>query len=169
MQPARRQAAFWLNSCYCCCLYAEYTFTGTILHCDVLHAASRKDSGHMVKKRSPLIVVVDDERDILDLLCDALEDEGYQVLGFTWPPPIDTLQRDVEPTLFLLDIMLPDIDGIRLARQLKAERFPETPMVAMSASAAMLEAAAEAEVFEDTLPKPFDLSELLDTVERYAA
>lgn len=119
--------------------------------------------------RTRPIFVVEDEQSILELLCDTLQLEGYRVVGFAYPPSPQTLESQEEPELILVDLMLPGINGIELARRLRADGFPSTPMVAMSASNGMLKAASEAHIFEDTLPKPFDLSTLLDTVERYAA
>jgi CheY-like chemotaxis protein len=115
------------------------------------------------------IVVVEDEEDVLGVVCDAFESEGYNVLGFPSPTAVDGLSPSVDPELFLIDIMLPGMSGIDLAKQLRADRFAQTPMVAMSASSVMLRAASEALVFEDTLQKPFDLVQLLDVAERHVA
>jgi two-component system, OmpR family, response regulator CssR len=64
------------------------------------------------------VVVVDDERDILDLVCSVLQDEGYVVICLTHPVAIgDVKTHEPQPHLFLLDIMFPAMSGIELARQ----------------------------------------------------
>jgi CheY-like chemotaxis protein len=80
-----------------------------------------------------------------------------------------TIDAAVSPALFLVDVMLPGMSGIELAEQLRAGGFARTPMIAMSASPGMLRAAAESRLFQEILPKPFDLTTLLDCVGRFAA
>jgi CheY-like chemotaxis protein len=82
---------------------------------------------------------------------------------------VQSLVLGVEPYLFLVDLMLPGIDGIELASRLRAGHFRDTPIIAMSASAAMLAAARRSTLFQETLAKPFDLSTMLGYVERYVA
>lgn len=115
------------------------------------------------------IVVVDDERELRELMSHVLEDEGYRVVSFAHPVPVTRLQEtDERPHLFLIDIMLPDMDGIQLAERLTAGGFDSTPMIAMSASQHCVSEAAASRLFEATLEKPFEIDDLLDTVERYA-
>ncbi len=115
-----------------------------------------------------MIVVVEDEPDMLLLVCTLLEDEGYEVQGF--PDPVALTDQIVEeeerPRLFLMDIMLPGINGIALAAMLRDRGFGETPKIAMSASPVMLQAAQESQLFQETIAKPFDLGTLLEGVER---
>jgi CheY-like chemotaxis protein len=114
------------------------------------------------------IVVVEDEPDIRDVLCQVLEGEGYDVLAFHRPEPVTHLKDTEEhPELFLLDIMLPDMNGIALAARLRDDGFDETPKVAISASREMLEAAEESHLFDATLSKPFEIDDLLTIVARW--
>lgn len=119
---------------------------------------------------NPCVVVIDDERDVLALICDVLEDEGYRAICL---PDVERTPQLVQcehtPALFLLDIMLPRTTGIEVARGLRATGFGQTPMIAMSASTAMLQAAVDSDLFQATIAKPFDLDTLLGTVEQYAA
>ena len=115
------------------------------------------------------LVIVDDEVELLDLLKDILEDEGHRVVACSDPERVQSLVLGVEPYLFLVDLMLPGIDGIELASRLRAGHFRDTPIIAMSASAAMLAAARRSTLFQETLAKPFDLSTMLGYVERYVA
>lgn len=117
---------------------------------------------------SHTVVVVDDEHEVLDLICSVLEDEGYAVICLRHPVLTEDLKgREPEPHLFMLDIMLPTMSGIDLAQRLRRDGFAETPIIAMSASPAMLDRAQESDLFHDYLGKPFDLDTLLRTVEQH--
>jgi two-component system phosphate regulon response regulator OmpR len=112
------------------------------------------------------IVVVDDEPELLDLVSSILEEEGYRVLAFGHPgSALQLRQAEERPALFLIDLMLPEMDGITLAARLSG--FETTPKIAMSASPSMLQRARESECFVATLGKPFGIEELLESVERY--
>lgn len=114
------------------------------------------------------IVVIDDEPDVLRVLCDLLEDEGFSVACFGRPQDIQSLYGGAHPCLFLIDIMLPGASGIEVAQQLRAGYFAETPMIAMSASPSMISAAQSTGLFQDAFSKPFDLDTVLATVEQFA-
>lgn len=113
------------------------------------------------------IVVIDDERGVLDLLRQVLEDEGLQVMCLDHPRQTGGLHTAVRPRLFLIDLMLPGRNGIELARELHARSFSQVPMIAMSASSSMAREARATGLFRDTINKPFDLDHVVETVERY--
>lgn len=116
------------------------------------------------------IVVVEDQADIRDLITQLLEDEGYPVASFAHPLPVTELHASEEiPQLFLIDIMLPDMDGISLAQKLRHTRFAVTPKIAMSASGEALSKARESRHFHGFLGKPFDVDELLTHVEHHVS
>jgi len=120
-------------------------------------------------EREMSIVLVDNEPELLELVRDVLEGAGYEVLPFARPIPVTKLRvREVQLDLFLVDIMLPDINGIALAARLKDEGFGKTPKVAMSASRRMIQVAKESRLFAATLDKPFEIDTLLNCVGRYA-
>lgn len=118
---------------------------------------------------SPRIVVVEDEMSILEIVRDVLEMEGYVVLGVSDPAILRTIDLGVRPGLFLIDVMLPNVSGIEVAQELRDNGFTSTPMIAMSASKLMLSMAAESHLFDDVLDKPFDLSTLLERVNRHVS
>src|SRR4030081_3876557 len=99
------------------------------------------------------ILVLEDERDVLSAVCAVLEDSGYKAVGITSPDLVDDAISDVKPRLFLMDIMLQGRSGIDAARALRAEGFPKTPMIAMSASPAMAGFARDSGVFDETIDK----------------
>lgn len=117
----------------------------------------------------PCIVVLEDERDIRTLLCDALESLGYQVECLAHPAQLAGYLVDHEPDLFLIDLMLPRTSGIEVARALQAGRFAAVPRLAMTASVLMAQMAQRSGLFQETIRKPFDLDDLFQTVDHCLA
>jgi len=117
----------------------------------------------------PCIVVIEDEREILQLLHDVLNLEHYQVVGVSRPDLVHATVQAVKPDLFLIDVMLPGTNGVELAEQLRASGHKHTPMIAMSASRLMSQIAAASGAFQEAIDKPFDLPSLLDCIEHYLA
>jgi CheY-like chemotaxis protein len=115
----------------------------------------------------PEVVVIDDEPAILALVRDVLESEGLCVLAVDTPDRALGIARIVRPDVFLVDLMLPGINGIELARRMRERGLTSTPMVAMSASRGMLSMAERSELFDEILAKPFELDTLLECVERF--
>ncbi|MFZ2406763.1 MAG: sigma-54 dependent transcriptional regulator [Methylobacter sp.] len=115
----------------------------------------------------PRILVVDDEPDIRRLVCEILEDEGYQVSTAENAGAARELKRSNAPDLILLDIWMPDTDGITLLKEWVAEEAMLCPVVMMSGHGSV-EAAVEATRLGayDFLEKPLSLAKLLLIVER---
>lgn len=109
-------------------------------------------------------VLVDDEPDILWVVGDVLESDGFQVLAFDHPALLDDLEGDTPAQLVVVDLVLPGMNGIETARRLHAHGFASTPMLAISASSEMCAAAAASGLFDAVLSKPFDDTRLLATV-----
>ena len=112
------------------------------------------------------ILVVDDDPVIQKLLSVNFEMEGYRVI--TASDGIEGLERirDDAPDLVLLDVMMPRMDGLAVARQLKSDpATKKIPVLLLSAKAQSsdihggLDAGAD-----DYVTKPFDPLELLDKV-----
>ncbi len=114
---------------------------------------------------APVILVVDDDPDIARVIRLALESEGLAVV--TARNGRDALQRvrEQRPELVLLDINMPIMDGVTFANRVRVE-FGDLPIIIMTAGA---EASRYRDQLgaRDTLPKPFELTELLDKVERH--
>jgi CheY-like chemotaxis protein len=121
-----------------------------------------------MSKDACTVVVVDDEPGILSVVCEVLEDDGYNVICLLRPQMAEALD-ETTAKLFILDMMMPGLSGIALAQELRRDRFSDTPMIAMSASSSMLRAAEDSHLFQGTLPKPFELNRLLYWAERYAS
>ncbi|MGZ4976838.1 MAG: sigma-54-dependent transcriptional regulator [Methylobacter sp.] len=117
--------------------------------------------------QTPRILVVDDEPDIRRLVCEILEDEGYQVVAAENAGAARELKKSKTPDLILLDIWMPDTDGITLLKEWVAEEAMLCPVVMMSGHGSV-EAAVEATRLGayDFLEKPLSLAKLLLIVER---
>jgi DNA-binding response OmpR family regulator len=124
-------------------------------------------AGRGVGRTEACVVVVDDEPDVLELVCDVLQESGLEVIPVAHPGRMRQCGDDCKPDLVVLDLMLPGKTGIQLARELQSDGMAGTPMIAMSASPAMLKAASDSRLFEETLSKPFDLTDLLEVVGRH--
>jgi len=78
------------------------------------------------------ILIVDDDQNILRLYKEELEDEGYTVVtASNGQEAIERFEAE-NPDLVTLDILLPDIDGIKLLRQMK-EKKPRLPIIMSTA------------------------------------
>lgn len=111
------------------------------------------------------VIVVEDNHSILQLLCFVLEAEGHEVVGIEHPMLVFGLSSSGQPDVLLLDLMLPEIGGIALAERLKSHGCVDTPIVAMSSSREMLQAARATGLFHNTIEKPFDVAALLQQVD----
>ena len=111
------------------------------------------------------ILVVDDEPDILALVRDILEDEGYEVDLAKDAESARAARRNRRPDLILLDIWMPDADGISLLREWSESRAGDAPVIMMSGHGTV-ETAVEATRLGayDFLEKPLSMAKLLLTV-----
>jgi DNA-binding NtrC family response regulator len=114
------------------------------------------------------ILVVDDEADIRSLLEEILTEEGYDVRVAGDAREARASRRQARPDLVLLDIWMPDTDGITLLREWSDdEALPPCPVVMMSGHGTV-ETAVEATRLGafDFIEKPVSLAKLLRVVER---
>jgi DNA-binding NtrC family response regulator len=111
------------------------------------------------------ILVVDDEIGIRELLSEILSDEGHVVTTAESAASARRLRREAAPDLILLDIWMPDTDGVTLLKEWVAGGQMDTPVVMMSGHAT-LETAGEATRLGalDFLEKPVALARLLGAV-----
>ncbi|GAC1347316.1 MAG: hypothetical protein NVSMB27_12470 [Ktedonobacteraceae bacterium] len=110
------------------------------------------------------ILVVDDKPDILDVLQQILEMEGYDVVAASDGAKVLHMMRTEQPDLLLLDIWLPGCDGRDLCRQIKQqESLCQIPVLLMSAHQNVQQMVAQAGA-DGSLQKPFQMSTLLTTI-----
>jgi len=118
-----------------------------------------------VSADKPLILVVDDEPDIRELIKDILEDENYQVtIAANGEEAQAEFSRQL-PDLVLLDIWMPDIDGISLLKEFKQQNKAVT--IVMMSGHGTIETAVEATRLGaiDFIEKPLSMAKLLRGVE----
>ncbi|HUN27739.1 MAG TPA: sigma-54 dependent transcriptional regulator [Steroidobacteraceae bacterium] len=113
------------------------------------------------------ILVVDDEADIRGLLKEILSEEGYEVDVAANAAQARASRARQSPDLVLLDIWMPDVDGITLLREWSASAADGCPVVMMSGHGTV-ETAVEATRLGafDFVEKPLSIAKLLRTVER---
>lgn len=119
----------------------------------------------MNTQEKPYILVVDDEPAIRELIQDILQDEGYQVTIAEDGKTARACLAERLPQLVLLDIWMPDIDGISLLREFKQQE-PHLAVVMMSGHGT-IETAVEATRLgaSDFIEKPLSTAKLLRGVE----
>lgn len=109
------------------------------------------------------ILIVDDDQNILRLYKEELEDEGYIIVtASNGQEAIERFEKE-DPDLVTLDILLPDIDGIKLLRQMK-EQKPRLPIIMSTAYDYRDDFAVWAS--EAYIVKSADLTELKATIKK---
>lgn len=112
------------------------------------------------------VLVVDDDPDIRRLLLDLLQAEGYRVSSArNGAEALRRLAGERGALLILLDLMMPEVDGYTVLRELASDPAARTRhhVVVMSASERLR--AGGLSGADAALPKPFDVLDLLDMVE----
>ncbi|MES2207248.1 MAG: response regulator [Pseudomonadota bacterium] len=112
------------------------------------------------------ILVVDDELGIRELLSEILTDEGYVVSIAENAEQASLYRQKRQPSMVLLDIWMPDRDGLTLLKEWVAQGWLSMPVVMMSGHGS-IEQAKEAQQLGAVgfLEKPITLQKLLETVE----
>jgi DNA-binding NtrC family response regulator len=113
------------------------------------------------------ILVVDDEMGIRELLNEILTDEGHSVVSAQNADEARKARENLEPDLVLLDIWMPDVDGVTLLKEWSNNGQLTMPVVMMSGHAT-IDTAVEATRIGavNFLEKPIALQKLLKTVEQ---
>jgi len=112
------------------------------------------------------ILVVDDEEPLRIVLSAELEGEGYQVTNAGDGQEAINILATTEYDLILLDIKMPNVDGFEVLKYVK-EHSPKTKVVMLTGFADLKNAIESKKLgAEDFVSKPYDLVDLLTTVER---
>ena len=117
-----------------------------------------------------LILIVEDNEKNMKLGGDVLQFKGYQTLEASNATDGLRLAAERSPDLILMDIQLPDIDGITALGRLRADaRTRDTPVLAVSASVMPDEQQAiVASGFNAYITKPINVKSFVETVEKFA-
>jgi len=116
------------------------------------------------------ILVVDDDQDIREIIMYVLESEGYRVCGLDNGLAVVKTVAQNPPDILLLDVQLGDSDGRDICRELKETlSTQEIPIIMISANHGWNGIQEKQCNADDFLAKPFDITELVAHVKRYAA
>ena len=109
------------------------------------------------------VLVVDDEKPISDIIKFNLEKEGYEVVvAYDGEEALQKVESE-SPDLIVLDLMLPKIDGLEVAKQVRAKR--STPIIMVTAKDSELDKVLGLELgADDYVTKPFSNRELVARV-----
>jgi CheY-like chemotaxis protein len=124
-------------------------------------------AGKAGERAGTRVLVVDDDPSILDTVSSILAGEGYQVMAAAGGAEALAHARTWHPTLVLLDMRMPIVDGWAVARALH-ESGSNVPVIVMTAAESARRWADEIGA-AGYLAKPFALDELIDCVERFTA
>jgi two-component system OmpR family response regulator len=111
------------------------------------------------------VLVVDDEPSLTDLLATALGYEGWSVrsAGDGWSAV--RAARDFRPDVVVLDVLLPDLDGLQVMHQLRSEA-PGLPVLLLTARDALEDRIRGLEAGgNDYVTKPFSLADVVDRLQ----
>jgi two-component system, OmpR family, response regulator len=115
--------------------------------------------------RGQLILVVDDDEYVRHLLASALRFAGFVVDACSDGRAALTRVTELDPALILLDVMMPDLDGVEVCRRLRAAGVG-TPVIFVTArDASEDKVAGLTQGGDDYVTKPFDLDELVARID----
>lgn len=111
----------------------------------------------------PVIAALDDEADILELLRVNLQKAGYRFEGFQEAEDLYRYLAREKPSLILLDLMLPDTDGLEVCRQIrKSDELAQVPIIMLTARGDESDKVVGLELgADDYMTKPFSVKELV--------
>ncbi len=113
------------------------------------------------------VLVADDDEAVRELVATILEEEGYAVRTAASGSEALSVARQERPAVVLMDVNMPGLDGLSACRRLRAdERLAALPVVLMSSQPIPGDELRRCRA-DNFLPKPFDITELVDEVERH--
>ena len=113
------------------------------------------------------ILSIEDDPEMIGLIQLIFERKGHRVIGVRRGELGLEFLRSLKPDVLLLDLMLPDIDGWELYRQMKADKeLAKVPVIIVSAKDEQQDAASGYHVIDNDrfVQKPFEVEELINTV-----
>jgi DNA-binding response OmpR family regulator len=120
----------------------------------------------MTKRR---ILCIEDEAEMIELTRLVLEREGFEVVGAVGGAKGLASLKEEKPDLVLLDLMMPDMDGWEVYRQMKADKeLADIPVIVVTARAQSIDKVLGLQVAKvsDYVTKPFGPKELIESIRR---
>lgn len=121
------------------------------------------------KAAAQRVIYIEDEQEMIDLVRLILGRKGFEVIGANGGREGLEKIRSLAPTLVLLDLMMPDIDGWDVYQQMKSvEATRNIPVIVITAKAQNIDKVLGLHIakVDDYLSKPFSPQELVDSVDR---
>jgi CheY-like chemotaxis protein len=116
------------------------------------------------------ILILDDDADILDILTLLLRDDGYEIQTLASGEKVLEAIGSFHPDLVLMDVMLANMDGRTICRQLKANNDTKAiPVVLISGTHDLASSLSQQGAPNDFVAKPFDIDYLLRIIKRQLA
>jgi two-component system response regulator VicR len=118
------------------------------------------------------VLCIEDEPEMIDLIKLILERKGFEVLGAVGGKEgLEAVRREM-PDLILLDLMMPEVDGWEVFRQMRAdEQLKDIPVIVVTAKAQSIDKVLGLHIakVDDYVTKPFGPQELLKSVNKVLA
>lgn len=113
-----------------------------------------------------MIYFLEDDASIQKLVCYALAKEGYEIKGFSLPSEFWKEIQEEIPELILLDIMLPEEDGISILKKLREDKkYQDIPVIMITAKTSEFDKVTGLDMgADDYITKPFGMTELASRV-----
>ena len=112
------------------------------------------------------VLIVDDDDAIRSVICLVLSDEGFEVIEAADGAIALERVQEYPPSLILLDMRMPVMDGWQFATAYRELPSPHAPIITMTAAVDARQWASEIGA-QGVLEKPFDVDELISTVEQF--
>jgi two-component system, OmpR family, response regulator len=114
-------------------------------------------------------MVVDDEPMLVEMVCESLEDAGIAAMSCTESQEAYASMRRHQPDVVILDVQMPEVDGLKVFRQMRADpAMRQTPVIFFTANINKLRRWIPdyQSLGAELLPKPFDIDRLLELVQQ---
>jgi DNA-binding response OmpR family regulator len=116
---------------------------------------------------SKKILVLDDDKDILDIISFILNDSGYEIQALLNGESVFEAIRAFNPDLVLMDVMLGNMDGRVICKHIKrTESTHDLPVILISGTHDLARSLDQQGAPNDFVPKPFDIDSLLDKIKK---
>ena len=114
------------------------------------------------------VLIIEDEEDAAELFAEMMRVSGFRVSKTSRSSPAISMMNEYKPDLVLLDIMMPEVSGLDILRQMRRDpNLAEIPVVVLSAKSMPADIKTGMEAGASTyLTKPVGFQELKDAVER---
>jgi len=128
-----------------------------------------RSAGDDMSSEPRTVVCIEDEPGVIELIRLILERRGLKVVGAVSGMEGLEVVRQIQPSLVLLDLMMPGMDGWEVYRRMKADAMMKTiPVIIVTAKAEGIDEVLAKHIakVDDYIKKPFSLQELLQSIER---